>query len=206
MIIEKDQVIMEKAFGVPIINEYGASELDLIAFENKNLEWIINTETLYVEIMDDNNNPVPYGEEGRVIITSLYNKAHPFIRYDIGDIGKLKFINHKTIILEKLIGRKEDLVRLPSGKTSPGLTFYYITKSIMEDNGNINEVKVFQTELDTFVIEYSGEQELTVEQKKNITNALFDYLEPNLNVRYKKVSNIIRSKNGKLKQFTSLIS
>jgi phenylacetate-CoA ligase len=27
--------------------------------------------------------------EGRIVITSLFNKAHPFIRYDIGDIGIL---------------------------------------------------------------------------------------------------------------------
>jgi phenylacetate-CoA ligase len=25
----------------------------------------------------------------RIVITSLFNKAHPFIRYDIGDIGAL---------------------------------------------------------------------------------------------------------------------
>jgi phenylacetate-CoA ligase len=26
-------------------------------------------------------------KKGRIVITSLFNKAHPFIRYDIGDIG-----------------------------------------------------------------------------------------------------------------------
>jgi phenylacetate-CoA ligase len=29
---------------------------------------------------------LPYGKKGRIVIT-LFNKAHPFIRYDIGDIG-----------------------------------------------------------------------------------------------------------------------
>jgi phenylacetate-CoA ligase len=28
-------------------------------------------------------------EKKRIVITSLFNKAHPFIRYDIGDIGIL---------------------------------------------------------------------------------------------------------------------
>jgi phenylacetate-CoA ligase len=32
---------------------------------------------------------LPYGQEGRIVVTSLFNKAHPFIRYDIGDIGIL---------------------------------------------------------------------------------------------------------------------
>lgn len=89
MLFEDDKKLMERQFDIPVINEYGAAELDLIAFENPIDEWQINSETLFVEILDDNDNPVPLGEEGRVIITSLYNKAHPFIRYDIGDIGSL---------------------------------------------------------------------------------------------------------------------
>lgn len=80
---------MEKVFGIPVINEYGASELDLIAFENPNKQWQINSETLHVEILDENDNLLPNGQEGRIVITSLFNKAHPFIRYDIGDIGVL---------------------------------------------------------------------------------------------------------------------
>ncbi len=87
MLFESDKELMEIQFGIPVINEYGASELDLIAFQNPKGELQINSETLYVEILDDDNNPLPNGKEGRVVITSFYNKAHPFIRYDIGDIG-----------------------------------------------------------------------------------------------------------------------
>ena len=89
MLFDDDKILLENQFGIPIVNEYGASELDLIAFQNRNGEWQVNSETLFVEIIDKNNNVLPYGEEGRVVITSLYNKAHPFIRYDIGDIGIL---------------------------------------------------------------------------------------------------------------------
>jgi phenylacetate-CoA ligase len=41
-----------------------------------------------VEILDENGTVLPYGEKGQCN-TSLFNKAHPFIRYDIGDIGIL---------------------------------------------------------------------------------------------------------------------
>ena len=89
MLFDDDKALMEKQFGVPVVNEYGASELDLIAFQNQKDEWQVNSETLFVEILDDNGSVLPYGEEGRIVITSLYNKAHPFIRYDIGDVGIL---------------------------------------------------------------------------------------------------------------------
>jgi phenylacetate-coenzyme A ligase PaaK-like adenylate-forming protein len=46
----------------------------------------------------------------------LFNKAHPFIRYDIGDIGILK--KHFTTHLQQLIGRTNDIAFLPSGKSA----------------------------------------------------------------------------------------
>ena len=49
-------MLLEKQFGVPVINEYGASELDLIAFQNQEGDWQVNSETLFVEILDDNDN------------------------------------------------------------------------------------------------------------------------------------------------------
>ncbi|QNM86276.1 phenylacetate--CoA ligase family protein [Polaribacter pectinis] len=205
MLFENDKEILKKAFGVPIINEYGASELDLIAFEDSNNNWILNTETLFVEVLDDNNNILEDGKIGNLVITSLYNKANPFIRYKIGDKGAIKRINKTQFILEKLQGRSEDLVKLPSGKIAPGLTFYYITKSIMEDSGEVKEIKVIQTHLDTFKIEYVSIRELERTQKEKIEKALLDYLEPNLKIEFFKLDELERSKSGKLKQFTSLI-
>ena len=202
---ENDKELMNKAFGVPVVNEYGASELDLIAFQNTQNEWILNTETLFIEVLDKENRVLPYGEEGRIVITSLYNKAHPFIRYDIGDVGVIEKVNDKKMILKSLTGRKEDIVKLPSGKTAPGLTFYYVTKSIMEDNGSINEIKVVQVSLSTFEIHYTGDEILSKAQEKEIRTALATYLEPNLEVIFKHFERMERSKSGKLKQFTSLL-
>ena len=206
MLFESDKKLLEKQFGIPIINEYGASELDLIAFENPNGEWQINAETLLVEILDENNNVLPYGEEGRIVITSLFNKAHPFIRYEIGDIGILdeKSTPQKPI-LKKLIGRTNDIAILPSGKKSPGLTFYYVTKSIIEDDGNVKEFIIKQTKLDSFEIEYVAENELNSVQIQKIEKAISLYLESNLNFSFTQKMVLERSKSGKLKQFKSYL-
>ncbi|SHG16657.1 phenylacetate--CoA ligase family protein [Flavobacterium johnsoniae] len=206
MLFETDKKLLEKQFGIPIISEYGASELDLIAFENPQGEWQLNAETLFVEILDENNNPVPNGTEGKIVITSLFNKANPFIRYEIGDIGILdeKSTPQKPI-LKKLIGRTNDVAILPSGKKSPGLTFYYVTKSIIEDDGNVKEFIIKQTKLDTFEIEYIAEKELISAQIEKIKDAIDLYLEPNLNFIFSKKIKIDRNKSGKLKQFSSLL-
>jgi phenylacetate-CoA ligase len=206
MLFEEDKVLLEKQFGVPIVNEYGASELDLIAFQNPTGEWQVNSETLFVEILDENNAVLPYGKEGRIVITSLFNKAHPFIRYDIGDIGILDTKSTaKKPILQQLIGRTNDIAILPSGKKSPGLTFYYVTKSIIEDDGNVKEFVIKQTKIDTFDIEYVSQTELNLQQIQKIEAATALYLEKGLIFTFARKEKLERSKSGKLKQFVSLI-
>lgn len=206
MLFDDDKTLMETQFGVPVINEYGASELDLIAFQNPKGEWQINSETLFVEILDKNDNILPLGEEGRVVITSLYNKAHPFIRYDIGDIGMLsKQSTAKKPVLETLIGRTNDIAILPSGKRAAGLTFYYITKSIIEDDGNVKEFVIEQVKKDTFKIIYVSSKKLSEEKKLIISNEMERYLEKGLQIIFEHQNQLQRSKSGKLKQFSSLI-
>lgn len=206
MLFDEDKLLLEKQFGVPIINEYGASELDLIAFQNPQDEWQVNSETLFLEILDENNNVLPFGQEGRIVITSLHNKAHPFIRYDIGDIGILDSKSTwKKPILKKLIGRTNDFAILPSGKKSPGLTFYYVTKSIVEDDGNVKEFIIKQTKIDTFDIEYVSESLLSVNQIQTIEKKIALYLEHGLHFSFIRKEKLERSKSGKLKQFVSLV-
>jgi phenylacetate-CoA ligase len=206
MLFDGDKMILEKQFGVPIINEYGASELDLIAFQNTEGEWQLNLETLFVEILDGENKVLSNGNEGRIVITSLYNKANPFIRYDIGDVGILdEKSTSKKGILKKLIGRTNDVAILPSGKKSPGLTFYYVTKSIIEDDGNVKEFVIKQTKIDTFDIEYVSDLALTTSQTQNIEKAIEKYLEYGLHFNFTRKEKLERSKSGKLKQFVSLV-
>ncbi|NJM79288.1 MAG: phenylacetate--CoA ligase family protein [Flavobacterium sp.] len=206
MLFEEDKMLLERQFSIPIVNEYGASELDLIAFQNLEDEWQVNSETLFVEILDENNEVVPNGQEGKIVITSLFNKAHPFIRYEIGDIGILnEKSTWKNPILKKLIGRTNDIAILPSGKKSPGLTFYYVTKSIIEDDGNVKEFIIRQTKIDTFEIDYVSQIELRLEQILEIEKAITKYLEPNLKFSYHRKEYLKRTKSGKLKQFESLL-
>jgi phenylacetate-CoA ligase len=210
MLFEDDKILLEKQFGIPIVNEYGASELDLIAFQSRNFgtngEWLVNSETLFVEILDENNRVVPNGTSGRIVITSLFNKAHPFIRYDIGDIGILdEKSTLKKPILKKLIGRTNDVAILPSGKKSPGLTFYYVTKSFIEDDGNVKEFIIKQTKIDSFEIEYVSDTELNLAQIQKIKKAIELYLESGLNFTFTRKEVLERSNRGKLKQFKSML-
>ena len=159
-----------------------------------------------MEILDENDCVLPYGQEGRIVVTSLYNKAHPMIRYEVGDIGILdENSTFKNPILKKLIGRTNDVAVLPSGKKSPGMTFYSITKKLFEDDGNVKEFVIMQTKTDTFEIDYVSENELSDSEIDTIKKVLDQFLEPGLVYHFYRKDRIERSKSGKLKQFKSLV-
>lgn len=206
MFFEEDKNLLETQFGIPVVNEYGASELGLLAFENHRKEWILNSETMFIEIVNEEGEILPFGQEGRIIITSLYNKAHPFIRYEIGDIGILDpKSTPKKPVLKNLLGRTNDVAILPSGKVVPGLTFYYVTKSVIENEGQVKEFIVQQTEAEKFKIIYVSENELPPEKLNKIRKAMATYLEEGLELEFQHETVFVRSKRGKLKQFESLV-
>ncbi len=206
MLFKNDRKLLEKQLGVPIVNEYGASELDVIAFETSESEWLINRNTLFVEVVDEAGKTLPLGEEGEIVISSLYNKAHPFIRYKIGDRGVLSSGSKSgQPILKKLTGRTNDFAKLPSGKVIPALTFYYVTKSAIENSGQVKEIVVVQNRKDQFDINYVADMVLSDQQKQTILEAIEKYLEPNLKIKFNRKTQIERSKSGKLKQFVSKV-
>ncbi len=207
MLFENDKLLLKTWIGVPIINEYGAAELDLIAFNNPKDDLIVNSETLFVEILDENNQVLPPGKPGKIVITSLYNKANPLIRYEIGDAGILsEKSTYKTPILKELIGRTNDIAKLPSGKVVPGLTFYYVTKSVIEEDGNVKEFIIEQTKIDSFTIIYCSDNELNQSEINKVKKELFNYLENGLILSFERVKVLKRNKRGKLKQFVSKIN
>jgi phenylacetate-CoA ligase len=202
-----DRKTMERGFGVSVRNEYGAAELDILAFEDEDGDFVLNEETLFIEILDDNNQPVEAGIEGKVIVTSLYNKAMPFIRYEVGDRAVLsKKLKNGNRVLERVVGRTNDIIKLPTGKISPGLTFYYISKKLLESGGRIKEFIIIQKTIDTFLFKYVANEELSNSEKTEIKKAMDLYLEPGLVCEFAQCEFIERTKAGKLKHFFSEIS
>ena len=85
------------------------------------------------------------------------------------------------------------------------MTFYYVTKSIIEDDGNVKEFIIRQTKLDSFEIEYVSSETLSSEQIMKIEKAIATYLEPGLQFTYHRKEVLERTKRGKLKQFQAML-
>jgi len=118
--------LYSKVFECETYDYYGSFELHAIACEcAEHAGYHIAAENVVVEIVDDEGEPVPVGEEGRILITNLHNYAMPFIRYDIGDVGvtsdKACPCGRGLPLLAALNGRTADVIRTTSGKSIPGI-------------------------------------------------------------------------------------
>ena len=82
--------LAEKAWGIPIIHEYFLEEIGAIALqcpENQGLH--INSEFVFVEILDEHDKTCTAGQTGRVVVTPLQNFQTPLIRYDTGNLAEV---------------------------------------------------------------------------------------------------------------------
>jgi len=191
----EDHAILEQGFGVPNVREYGVSETCLTAFDAPDGNWRLTEETLLTEVVGDDN---------RIISTTLNNIAMPMIRYQTGDTGIIE--DSKTGIyrnLKQLSGRVNDTIILPSGKKAAGLTFYYISRSVLEASGVLKEFIIRQTKINEFIFEIVADRDLTEEEINLVKQKITLYLEPDLNIIINRVSKIDRPASGKLKHFYS---
>ena len=105
--------------GLEIEDVYSCSETGTVAIQCP-VSGLYHTmmETLIVEVLDKDGNECAAGQEGKIVITDLYNTATPLIRYEIGDYAIVGSEcgcgrNHKTF--SKVLGRERNLLKLPDG-------------------------------------------------------------------------------------------
>lgn len=199
-----DEKLFKDVLLLPVINEYGASETGVIAFPDQNYEWKISDEDLMVEILDENGKQVENGKDGRVVVTSLYNKAMPFIRYEIGDVASINRTLYGNTLL-KLQGRLTDTLRLPSGRIMPGATLYIASKFIYDKLPGLREFNIKQSSLNVIEYDLVVDGAINSKVKEAIKELTFKYLEPGLEVKINKVQAIKRTASGKFKFFQSYI-
>ncbi len=195
----QDRTLLEKGFGVPVYNEYGASETGIIGFGNGG-EWQVSDELIHLEEVDDKGNQLPDGENGRLLCTMLHNRATPLIRYEIGDMATLRHEKGRTLITQ-LQGRIGDMVVLPSGRKVPGLTFYYVARELLQKSKDIREFRVKQTGPRAFEIELFAIESHKTQYQSLLKKGFDHHLEPGLKVSVKMVPSIDGNGSGKFKHF-----
>ncbi|CAA7195653.1 phenylacetate--CoA ligase family protein [Chryseobacterium potabilaquae] len=109
---------IEERLGVHATNIYGLSEIigpgvSMEDFEEKGGSYIWE-DHFYPEILDPiTKQPVPFGEEGVLVITTLTKKAMPLLRYWTNDITSLYYdeSGKRTMVkMRPILGRADDML------------------------------------------------------------------------------------------------
>lgn len=208
MLYKHQAELISEIFSCPVKNEFGSSEVGAFAFECPEGSLHISDENVVVEFLDDSGEPVPEGEDGRIVVTVLTNECMPLVRYDMGDVGRAVAGSCKcgrgTSLMSLKFGKTTELLRTPSGKRLSSEVFDYIALAL-QDKGvkGIRRFRIVQKELGLFLVQIERE-----ETYEGLTEALFTELmkervDSDINVRFEYVDRIGPDPSGKVRYFIS---
>lgn len=132
---------IERQFDTLVFSRYSNQELGIMAQQMEGSDdFLVNTASFHFELLAmDNDAPVADGEEGRIVVTDLFNHAMPLIRYDTGDIA-IRKPGCERLIFEKVGGRRVDYIFDTKGK----LVSPYVINTPMHEFLEIQQYQFIQ--------------------------------------------------------------
>jgi len=150
---------IEDAFNAKIYDVYGSTEAGPVAFECKKGNYHIHSDMVHLEFLDEDGNDVAPGEPGHVVITKLYGRGTPVIRYTgmndfIIPLGGKCDCGIHTHLLGIVGGRKADSIVLEGGKIIPPSAITGIPGKVMHELGTdkIQQFQIIQKSMDRIEI------------------------------------------------------
>jgi len=142
--------LVKKTFNIEMLDSYGTTETGYVASEclyhsgMHLFSWKVIT-----ELIDENDQGVPEGIPGRIIITDLFNKATPIIRYNgLGDYAVWKKdlcpCGMSLPLIERIEGRIIDAILLPDKR----IIHPYNLTLILQDIPYLRKFQIRQERLD----------------------------------------------------------
>lgn len=199
---------VKEFFGCKVSNQYGSYEFNSIAFECSHGNMHCVGSNVYVEIIDDDDKIISDDREGDIIVTSLNNQIMPFIRYRIGDRGRLRrgltcdCGNHNPI-LELTVGRSNDYITTAQGRN---INPYIMVRAVENINnfldGVIKQFKIIQKDYELFQVHLRIDDVSVKEELEEMFKHLV--LEPELeNAKYEFIysNSFINDDGRKLRYF-----
>jgi len=102
---------VDSAFNLDVVNLYACSESILLGIQKSAQDpFLLFNDWHHIEVVDENNNVVPEGTPGSLLITPLYRTLQPLIRYRMSDTMTLKTTDQPFITLDSFAGRETDML------------------------------------------------------------------------------------------------
>lgn len=198
--------ILRERWGVALADTYSCTEAGTIALQcPRDGHYHVQSESVYVELLDADGRPSAPGEPGRVVITPLHNFAMPLLRYDIGDFaewGSPCQCGRGLPVLHTLFGRVRNMARDPSGRLfQPGFD-----EAMDKARVAVRQYQIVQHAPATLEMLYVMDRDLTADESDRLTRALGRGMGYAVHAGFSRVAAIPRSPGGKYEGFISHIT
>ena len=199
---------LESRLGIDAIDIYGLSE---VIGPGVGVECINAKDGLHiwedhflVECVDvDSGEPLPYGEEGEIVFTSLTKEAFPIIRYRTRDISSLNPAPCKCgrthVRMKRITGRSDDMLIIRGVNVYPSQVESVLMKS--EILSPFYQIEVFREgSLDTMLVNVEASPPLAAQGAEamnkvaaNAVKDIKDFIGVSCKVNVKNVGEVPRS-------------
>ncbi|MDH3353872.1 MAG: phenylacetate--CoA ligase [Chromatiales bacterium] len=199
---------IESRLGIDAIDIYGLSEIigpgvsvECIEAKSGLHVW---EDHFYVEIVDpDTGEPLPYGEEGELVFTSLTKEAFPILRYRTRDISILDATPCKCgrthVRMKRITGRTDDMLIIRGVNVFPSQVESVLVRT--ETLSPFYQIEIFREgTMDTMKVNVEAtaplaEQGVEAMQRvaANVTKDIKDFIGVSCQVVVKGVGEVPRS-------------
>jgi len=205
MIHDYQRATMEKAFGCPVISEYGAAETGIISYQCTHRRHHVSDDCVLVEVVDQNGSPLPRGEVGQVTVTVLNSFSAPVIRYQLGDFASL---SHETCdcgvnlsLIENIFGRTSGVIVTPHGVCFHSIAVYYIMKDYADQFGGVRQFRVRQTAINRLEFHVAADSGFSAESRQWLERRSRAKFGNDMNIEFFVHERLDRTAAGKLRDF-----
>ncbi len=198
------RVEMEAAFGCPVMDWYGASEMIANIVQCEKGSYHIKSEYGVVEALRHDGSPAGPGEVADLVGTGLNNMAMPLLRYRVGDQIILRegtcACGRGGPLAERISGRIEDVVITPGGHWLTRLDF------IFKGLDRVEEAQLVQDSPGELMIRVVRKPGYRNEDEKAILANLRERLGNEMKLTIQYLDRIPRTRSGKFRFVVSRVT
>jgi phenylacetate-CoA ligase len=181
---------IESAFACTVFNQYGSREVPNMGLQCAHGNFHVFSDLVKLE-------SVPVDGEHRLLVTSLTNRVMPMIRYELGDLGRLKdgpcSCGSPFPLMELYVCRKNDLVVTPAGRKIYPAYFVHL----LDGHGGVEQFQFAQAAPGRIVLRLIAPQDVADDLEQALKTRIQADLGSDMEFQVKRVEAIPRSQSGK---------
>ncbi len=208
MLTPEDRAIIEADWQTKVVDLYSCEESGILALQcPKNNHYHVQAESVFIEVLNEQNLPCAPGEMGRVVITNLNNFSTPLIRYEIGDyatVGAPCNCGRGLPVITNIHGRQRNRLILPDGQS----LFPRVGERSLNEclpGVKVSKLKCIQNSTNEVELLLVVDRELSVAECQKVKDQLCKNLGYPFEVKLSFPSDIPLGPSGKFEMFESRI-